>query len=133
MKGVVLKIDLSKDFDKVSWLYLRLLMTHLGFEYLFISCITSTSFAVLINRSASPFFKAKRGLHQGCPLSPFLFLSVVDSLSKAILDTIVGLRISNLLNITHLLFIDDILLICDGSKRDTKKLAKILKLFEKAR
>ena len=31
-KGAILKIDLSKDFDRVSWLYLRLLLTHLGFN-----------------------------------------------------------------------------------------------------
>jgi hypothetical protein len=56
-KGVVLNIDLSKAYDRVSWLYIRLLLTHLGFEVPFInwvmSCITSTSFAVLINGSSS--------------------------------------------------------------------------------
>jgi hypothetical protein len=66
IKGAVLKIDLSKSYDRVNWLYIRLLLTHLGFEVDFIrwvmSCITSTSFVVLINGSASPFFKDERGL-----------------------------------------------------------------------
>jgi hypothetical protein len=47
-KGVVLKIDLSKSFDRVSWSFIRLLLTHLGFEVPFIkwimACITSVSF-----------------------------------------------------------------------------------------
>ena len=47
IKVAVLKIDLSMAFDRVSWLYLRMLVTHLGFEYAFIKwillCITSAS------------------------------------------------------------------------------------------
>ena len=73
IKGVVLKIDLSKAYDRVNWLYIHLLMTHLGFHIDFIrwimSCLTSTSFAVLINGATSHFFHFERGLRQGCPLS----------------------------------------------------------------
>lgn len=65
-KGAVLKIDLSKAYDRVSWLYVRLLLTHLGFGLPFVnwimSCITLVSFAILINGAASPFFQATRGL-----------------------------------------------------------------------
>jgi hypothetical protein len=66
-KGAVLKIDLSKAYyDRVNWLYVRLLLTHLGFGLPFVnwimSCITSVSFAILINGAASPFFQATRGL-----------------------------------------------------------------------
>jgi hypothetical protein len=84
----VLKIDLSKAYDRVSWLYLRLLLTHLGFGFSFInwimSCISSVSFVVLINGAATPFFQAERGLRQGCPLSPLLFLLVAEGLSRAL-------------------------------------------------
>ena len=66
IKGAILKIDLAKAFDKVRWLYIRLLLTHLGFDIAFIrwvmSCITTVSFSVLINGAASPFFHAERGL-----------------------------------------------------------------------
>jgi hypothetical protein len=118
-KGVVLKIDLSKAYDRVKWLYICLLLTHLGFDLPFINwvmcCITKTSFAVLINGSASPFFRAERGLRQGCPLSPLLFLLVAEGLRRAIEATKLrgefhGISISPTLNITHLLFVDDVLL-----------------------
>ena len=140
-KGAILKIDLSKAFDRVSWIYLRFLLTHLGFNYPFIkrifACITTSSFAVLINGAASPFFHAERGLRQGCPLSPLLFLLVVEGLSRAILDAkrrglFEGLRITSSTSISHILFVDDILIFCKDSKRDAERLSEILTLFCKA-
>ena len=69
LQGAVIKIDLSKAYDKVNWLYIRLLLTHLGFHIDFIrwimGCISLVSFAILINGAASPFFHAERGLRQG--------------------------------------------------------------------
>jgi len=104
IKGAVLKIDLSKAYDKVSWLFLRLLLTHLGFHINVIrwimSCITTVSFSVLINGSATPFFHSERGIRQGCPLSPLLFLLVAEGLSRAIAEakrngSFKGIRISH--------------------------------------
>jgi len=46
------------------------------------SCITSTYFVVLINGSASLFFKDERVIHQGFPLSPLVFLLVEEGLSR---------------------------------------------------
>jgi len=140
-KGAILKIDLSKAYDKVSWLYLRLLLTHLGFGIAFIrwimTCISTVSFSVLINGAASPFFHAERGLRQGCPLSPLLFLLVAEGLSRAISEAKVegrfqGIQVAPNLNITHLLFVDDVLIFCSGNRRETRVLKEILDLFSKA-
>eukprot|EP00253_Pinus_taeda_P027834 PITA_27834 len=60
IKGMILKVDLSKAFDRANWLYIRMLLTHLGFPFDFIkwimSCITNIPFNMLINRAVSPFF-----------------------------------------------------------------------------
>lgn len=81
-KGLIVKIDLSKAYDKISWLYLRLLLIHLGFCIGLINwimgCITNVYFVVLIKGVASPFFHSQRGLRQGCPLSPLLFLLAAE-------------------------------------------------------
>jgi hypothetical protein len=88
LKSAVLKIDLSKSYDRVSWLYLRFLLTHLGFTVPFIRwimcCIATVNFLVLINGSAKNFFRYERGLIQGCPLFPLLFLLVAEGLSRAL-------------------------------------------------
>lgn len=66
LKGMVLKIDLAKAFDCTNWLYLRMLLSHLGFPLEFVNwimcCITKVPFSVHINESASPFFHAQWGL-----------------------------------------------------------------------
>jgi len=141
LKGAILKIDLSKAYDKVSWLFLQMLLTHLGFSIDFIrwvmSCVTTVSFSVLINGAASPFFHAERGLRQGCPLSPLLFLLVAEGLSRAIIKAknegrFQGILVAPNLNISHLLFVDDVLIFCSGSRGDTRVLNEILDLFSKA-
>ena len=101
------------------------------------SCLTTVSFAVLINGAASPFFHAEQGLRQGCPLSPLLFLLVAEGLSRAIRAAKVegrfaGIQIASHLNVTHLLFVDDVLIFCSGCRGDTRALQEILALFTKA-
>ena len=66
LKSVVLKIDLSKAYDRVSWIYMRVILTKMGFCVPFItwvmSSLTSVSFSVLINGVDSSFFWSGRGL-----------------------------------------------------------------------
>eukprot|EP00253_Pinus_taeda_P003035 PITA_03035 len=140
-KGAVLKIDLSKAYDRISWLYLRMLLTHVGFSYPFVSwimgCITNVSFAVLVNGAASSFFNSQRGLRQGCPLSPLLFLLVAEGLSRLIHkarreEKVKGIEVEINLYITHLLFVDDILIFTNGNCSELKELKCIFDLFLKA-
>ena len=140
-KAITLKIDLAKAFDRVSWLYLKMLLIHLGFPHRFITwimaCITIPSFSVLINGSASQFFHSERGLKQGCSLSPLLFLIVMDGLSRLIASAkrngdICGLKISEDCYLTHLLFVDDVMIFLDGSTRDSRSFSNIITLFSSA-
>jgi hypothetical protein len=101
------------------------------------ACITSVSFAVLINGATSPFFTFEKGLRQGFPLSPLLFLLVAEGLSRAIENAVRsgdfnGIHLTAGLRITHLLFVDDILIFYNGQRRDTKVLENILSLFRSA-
>eukprot|EP00253_Pinus_taeda_P034852 PITA_34852 len=140
-KGSVLKIDLSKAYDRISWLYLRMLLTHVGFSYPFVSwimgCITNVSFVVLVNGAATSFFNSQRGLRQGCPLSPLLFLLVAEGLSRLIHkakreEKVKGIEVAINLYITHLIFVDDILIFTNGNHNELKEFKCIFDLFIKA-
>jgi len=140
-KGMILKVDLAKAFDRTNWLYLRLLLTHLGFPYNFIkwtmSCITDVSYSVLLNGEATSFFTSKRGLRQGCPLSPLLFLLIMEALSRVISSArdrqqLSGIKLADNFYLTHLLFVDDILIFLNGSIGDSTTFHNSVLLFQKA-
>ena len=122
--ALILKLDLSKDFDKVNWSFLRLLLLQIGVPLVGVNwimgCLSSANFALLVNGTSSSFFPASRGIRQGCPLSPLLFIVVIEGLSLLIEDArnnrrIKGISISPQLSLTHLLFVDDVILFGSGT------------------
>lgn len=97
---------------------------------------TWITFVVLKKGSASKFFNPSRGLKQGCPLPPQLFLKI-EGLSRAILEAkrvgaITGVRMGSDLLLSHFLFIDGVLRYINGSLGEAKKLKQILDLYSKA-
>jgi hypothetical protein len=132
-----IELDLSKAYDRTSWLYLRLMLLHVGF-YLPVAnwkmgCISSISYVVLINRATTKKFKPSWGLRQDCPLSPLLFLFVVKDLSRVIKEAkrqgiITGIKIGKIVALTHLLFVDHVLLFSNGSPREARRLEEILEI-----
>ena len=122
--ALVLKLDLVKAFDRVNWTYLRLILLQIGISLMGVNwimgCISSTNFALLVNGSPSGFFTASRGIRQGCPLSPLLFILVIEGLSLLIADArdnglIKGIKITSTFVLTHLLFVDDVILLGSGT------------------
>eukprot|EP00253_Pinus_taeda_P011269 PITA_11269 len=118
-----------------------MILIHIGFPPALINwimaCITSPTFSILINGSASHFFHSEGGLRQGCPLLPLLFLLVIEALSRLIISakregSIRGLKITDECFLTHLLFVDDVLILLDGSIQDTTTFTRILSLFSTA-
>ena len=109
--SLVLKLDLVKAFDRANWTFIRLLLIQIGIPLMGVNwimgCVTGSCLAVLINGTPSDFFSVSRGLRQGCPLSPLLFILIMEGLSRIILDAqhhgkIMGYRYSPSLSITHL-------------------------------
>jgi hypothetical protein len=78
-------------------------------------CVVSTYYFVLINGEAIDFFKSGRGLRQGCPLSPLLFILVMEGLSLLLKESeregkLTSIKVSRSIKILHILFVDDVII-----------------------
>ncbi|GKF53407.1 RNA-directed DNA polymerase, eukaryota, reverse transcriptase zinc-binding domain protein, partial [Tanacetum coccineum] len=63
------KVDIQKAYDTVSWDFLETCLLSFGFHQTMV-CLKSASFSISVNGESHGFFKAKRGLRQGDPVSP---------------------------------------------------------------
>ena len=136
------KLDMSKAYDRVEWDFLQAIMLKLGFHVQWVSlimqCVTLVSYTVLVNGVPKGYIKPGRGLRQGDPLSPYLFLLCAEGLStllrKAERDSLIkgvsicrgGPRIS------HLFFADDSIIFCRASPDDSQALLNVLSVYERA-
>lgn len=102
--GFLFKVDFEKAYDSISWYFLDLMLCKMGFgslwRYWIRACVTIASLSVLVNGSPTKEFRMKRGLRQGCLLSPLLFNLAAEAVSLVLknatrLGMFTGAHISN--------------------------------------
>ena len=127
MKDVVCKLDIEKAYDSINWQFLMEVLQCMGFGSKWRNwiwwCISTTKFLVMVNGVPTGFFQSTRGLRQGDPISSYLFVMGMEVLSFLLRRAMVGGYIFGCLfrgsegvdfSISHLLFVDDMVVFCEA-------------------
>jgi hypothetical protein len=138
LQALILKLDLKKAFDCISWDYLRMILLQSSFGYLFknwiMGCVTSVTIVVLVNGEATSFFTNERGLQQGFPLCLLLFILALEGLSILLKmrqreGLLTGIKVSRLIKVLHLFFVDDIIIATKVNLKEWQVIKSILNLL----
>ncbi|GJU19060.1 RNA-directed DNA polymerase, eukaryota [Tanacetum coccineum] len=137
-QAMVFKVDFAKAYDSIRWDYLDDVLNSFGFGSKWRSWIRgsliSGKASILVNGSPTSEFQFHRGLKQGDPLAPFLFILIMESLhlsfSRAVEAGIfTGIEIGSSLTISHLFYADDAVFIGEWSHNNLKGIMNILRCF----
>ncbi|GJU64428.1 RNA-directed DNA polymerase, eukaryota, partial [Tanacetum coccineum] len=140
-QSLIFKVDFEKAYDSVRWDFLDDILKKFGFGEKWCkwiqSCLRSSRGSILINGSPTEEFQFYKGLKQGDPLSPFLFILIMESLHlsfQRVVDNGMfnGIKLSSSLSISHLFYADDAVFMgqwCDGN---ISTLIHVLECFYRA-
>ena len=133
LPGILLAIDFQKAFDTIEWEFLLKALKHFNFGQNFIKWIellyTDISSCTINNNKTSQYFNIKRGVRQGDPLSPYLFIIAVELLARAIKrsEDISGIHI-NVREIKMTQYADDLTIFLDKPE-SIPNLLDLLEIF----
>jgi hypothetical protein len=133
------KVDIQKAYDTVDWNFLRITLVGFGFHpkmvHWIMTCVTSMSFSICINGDTHGYFKGKRGLRQGDPLSPYLFTMVMEILTRLLSKNVSGSSHFRFhckcekQKIINLCFADDLFIFSRGDIRSVSCIMRSLNEF----
>ncbi|OMO53258.1 reverse transcriptase [Corchorus capsularis] len=139
--NLLIKLDLDKAYDKLEWSFIRQVLLFFNFPKdiisLIMSCISSASMSIFVNGSNTEPFQPTRGIRQGDPLSPYIFILCIEYLSIMINDKLEArewtsfktFRNGHLL--THLFFADDLILFAKTTPQNCVAIQDVLDTFTK--
>ena len=139
---LALKLDISKAYDRLEWVFLKKVMERMGFHSQWVGwimeCVQSMTYLVLINGEPTETITPSRGIRQRDPLSPYLFLLCLDGFSGLLEQVVAKKSLEGFSlckygpKICHLLFANNSLLFCWAGVNDVSKILEILRKYERA-
>lgn len=137
----ILKLDMAKTFDIVNWQYLQSIMKCFGFSSWFITLVLNhlegTHISILVNGLPHGFFRPTRGVKQGDPLSPLLFILAAKGFSRGLKhlidqNVILPYSIGRIpMTISHLSYADDLLIFLAASRHNLHNFKQFLSTYER--
>uniref|UniRef100_A0A2N9HU09 Reverse transcriptase domain-containing protein n=1 Tax=Fagus sylvatica TaxID=28930 RepID=A0A2N9HU09_FAGSY len=137
---MAIKLDMSKAYDRVEWAFIEGIMRKLGFAERWISllmeCICTVQYSVLIDGVPKGYINPTRGIRQGDPLSPYVFLLCAEGLSALFQQASAMGHLKGIQScrggpwVSHLFFADDSLLFGQANISECRKILEILNLYE---
>ena len=136
---MVVKIDLQKAYDRLEWSFIKMVLEHYGFlpniVNLIMSCVTSTSTLILFNGNKLDSFHPSRGIRQGEPISPYLFLLCMEFLGAHISalceekrwDKIKASKNGPIFS--HIFYADDLMLFAKANSKNCNAILEVLDNF----
>ncbi|KAG7600499.1 Reverse transcriptase zinc-binding domain [Arabidopsis suecica] len=139
---MAVKTDMSKAYDRLEWDFIQAVLERFGFHAKWVQwlmqCVKTVSYSFLLNGSAHGLVTPQRGLRQGDPLSPYIFIlcsEVLSGLCKRaqVKGTLTGIRVAKgSPRVNHLLFADDTMFFCKSDSKGCAALLSILQRYEAA-
>ena len=139
---MTLKLDMSKAYDRVEWVWLEKVMEKLGFANrmrdLIMRCVSTVTYSIKINGVPRGHIIPFRGIRQGDPLSPYLFLLCAKGLFALIQSAVDRGQMDGVKicrggpRLSHLFFTDDSLFFCKAALEECDELQRLLGVYEKA-
>lgn len=138
-KSFILKANVNKAFDTVQWSFVFAATQAVNIPTKIINlvrnCLRDSQITIRINGKGDGFIKPNRGLRQGCPLSPYLFILSMEFLTKQfeqarLLGSIKGIQVARLApTITHALYADDLIIMGEAARGEVRCIQGLLNNF----
>jgi len=139
--NVVVKLDMAKAYDRVTWIFLTKVLRSFGFSErivdMVVRLVSNNWYPVNMNGKTFGFFHSTRGVKQGDPLSPTLFIIAAEVLARNLNHLFMDQDFKGFgvpkwsPEINHMSYANDTILFCSGQPSSMKKMMKVLRGYEK--
>ncbi|XP_059294732.1 uncharacterized protein LOC132047749 [Lycium ferocissimum] len=140
-ENMIIKLDMEKAYDRVSWAFLYVVLEKMGFNDTFIDIIRrlveNAWYSVMINGDRKGFFHSSRGLKQGDPLSPSLFVISAEILSRMLNNLFDNRKYTGFTmeakgpQINHLAYTDDVVIFTSWKEKSLRRVMRLPYFYRK--